>query len=221
MFQVKHQDKLQPIINQKLVNIDIEDNYYVWLFPRTGSSLFYKLFRQTDFKCYSFSEDEKKLFKADLVHHHIFSMFPEINNFKSILTVRNPYSLLAAFFYAFVDMKDLSDAKKEFQIFLEKIIYQHENIKEILYNLNYVKIDYPLRIENLIEDYYNLPIIKKSIYFKQNKLEEIINSKVNKSSSKWANVPFGTFYNQNTADMVYYLFLNYFKSFNYEKNSWK
>ena len=204
-----------------LINIDIKDNYLVWLFPRTGSKLFFKIFKDTDFKCFSYQEDNLKLVRSDLIHHHWFTMFPNIDKYKLILTVRNPYSLLAALYYMSSKVPEMENLKEVFGEFLEISLYTNPNIKELLYNLNHVQVSHYLRIENLLRDYTSLPIIRKSKIYQENNLESLINSKVNKSESPLAKLNYRDFYNQKNADMVYYLFSNYFNIFGYDKNSWK
>lgn len=204
-----------------LINIDTKDDYLVWLFPRTGSKLFFTIFKDTDFQCFSYNENNLELIKNNLIHHHCFTMFPNINRYKLILTVRNPYSLLAALYYMTSKVPKLENLKEVFGEFLEITLYTNPNIKELLYNLNHVEVNSFLRIENLLNDYNSLPIIGKSPIYKQKNLESLINSKVNKSDSPLANLNFRDFYNQKNADMVYYLFSNYFNMFGYDKNSWK
>lgn len=203
-----------------LVNIHLEKKLAVWLFPRTGSMLFAKVFQDSGFQCYSYKNNVGEIYQKKLFHHHHFYIFPEINNFDLILTVRNPYSLLVSFFYMNNEVKEIKNIKSEFKEFLEREVYSNPRIDNILNNLNYVEVKYPLRLENLVEDYCNLPIIGESSYFKSNSLVDLINSKYNKSDSNLTKLPISEFYNSSSADLVFYTFSNYFNIFGYDKNSW-
>jgi hypothetical protein len=214
-FQLKNSDTVN------LINVDTAANMVVWLFPRTGSKLFSTIFKKTDFKCYQITDREPRLIKPDLIHHHEFTMFPKIKDYKIILTVRNPYSLMAALYYMTSKPSDKNNLKKEFKDHLEIVMYNHPNVIEILRNLNLVDVDYPVRIENLYHDYLRLPIIHKSAVYKEGNLKTLIDSKVNKSESYLAKMSFKEFYTQDSADMVYFLFSKYFDMFGYDKNSWR
>lgn len=220
MFQVRHQEK--KLDNQgKLINLHKEKKLAVWLFPRTGSMLFAKIFQNSLFQCYSYTENEEKVFRDSLHHHHHFYIFPEMQNYKLILTVRNPYTLMAAHFYMTHENSDIENLKWAFKEFLEINLYHNPRIKDILYNLNYVNVEYPIKIENLESSYMNLPIIDESDYYKKNQLSELLSFKYNRSSSALAQRPISDFYSKTSADLVYYSFSNYFDLFGYDKNSWK
>lgn len=206
---------------KNLVNLDLNDNYIVWLQPRTGSTLFGKIFSQTDFKSYTYKNNNLILTHDDLIHHHAFTIFPEIHSYKLIMTTRNPFSWAVAIFYASNKVDDLSQIQIKFQNFLENNFYENLFISELLYNLHYVEVSYQIRLENLHQDYLGLPIIHKSKYMKQNELHSLINSKVNKSFSPLSKLDYKLFYNKNSADIVYYIFSKYFDVFGYDKNSWK
>jgi hypothetical protein len=79
--------------------------------------------------------------------------------------------------------------------------------------------DYPVRLENLYEDYSKIPFIVESEYYKSGELKKATTQKVNVSNEDenlWKE-----FYTQETADMVYYRMPRYFDLFGYDKNSWK
>lgn len=206
---------------KNLVNINEKDNLVVWLFPRTGSKLFYTLMLNCDFKCYSYENNDRKLIRENLVHHHMYFMFPDIQKYKLIATVRNPYSLLVSHFYMFNGVEDLSKLKSSYKNFLESVLFSNQWYVDFLYGLNYVNVSYKIRVENLAFDYYNLPIITKSNHYKNKTMIDLINSKVNKSSNKLSLLDYRDFYDQSTADLVYYTFARYFEIFDYDKNSWK
>jgi hypothetical protein len=79
--------------------------------------------------------------------------------------------------------------------------------------------DYPVRLENLYEDYSKIPFIVESDYFKSGELKNEVNKKINVSNEDenlWRK-----FYTQEIADIIYYRMPRYFELFEYEKNSWK
>jgi len=219
---IQGNDYFRENLNAKnLVNINEKDNLVVWLFPRTGSKLFYDLMINCDFECYSYENIERKLIRENLIHHHTFHVFPGIENYKLIATARNPYSLMAAHFYMFSVSPDINKLKSNFTNFLESTLHTNLWYREYLEGLHKVEVTYKIRIENLVNDYYKLPIITKSQHFKNNTMVDLINSKVNKNENPLSKLDYREFYNKNSADLVYYTFSKYFEVFGYDKNSWK
>ena len=212
--------RLNPDV-KNLVNINEEENLAVWLFPKTASRLFCDIMSGSGFQCYSYNGNERELIKDDIVHHHLFHLFPNINDYRLITTVRNPYSLLAAHYYMSKSSDGVENIKLDFQKFLEDSLFRFDWYREFLYGLNYVEISYKIRMENLIEDYYNLPTIKKTKPFKENTLSNLLTLNTYKSPNPLKNLDFRFFYNEDSADLVYYNFIKYFEIFDYDKNSWK
>jgi hypothetical protein len=78
--------------------------------------------------------------------------------------------------------------------------------------------DYFIRQENTFEDYSKIPFIKNSELYKSGQLKDLCNEKINHNKNSY---DFREYYNQNTADLVYYNFSKYFNLLGYDKNSWK
>lgn len=219
---IQGNDYFKENLNAKnLVNINEEDKLTVWLFPRTGSKLFFNVMVNCGFKCYSYENTQRKLIREDLIHHHLFHIFPAMEEYKLIATARNPYSLMVSHYRMFQGSCEIEKLKSNFIDFLESVLYTNQWYIDYLYGLHYVEVSYKVRLEKLIEDYHKIPIITKSKHFQNQTLVKLINSKVNKSENKLSELDYRQFYNKNSADLVYYVFSKYFDIFEYDKNSWK
>jgi hypothetical protein len=78
--------------------------------------------------------------------------------------------------------------------------------------------DYPLRQENLYGDYLKIPFIRDSKLNQSGVLEELCQKKLNKGRYT---KPVKDYYNQETANIVYTNYKEYFDLFGYDKDSWK
>lgn len=209
----------------KILNIEDRYKLFVWLYPRTGSMLFTKIFDDAGFNAYELDNGKLNLKSSDIFHNHDLEIPPNINEYKLILTCRNPYSMIVSHYMNFQKPKDysfeISEIQPNFLIWLERMIESYEIWNELLYKLTYIEVDFPIRLENLLEDYLSLPNITQSKFYKNSTLQNFLLRKNNETDSSMKGINFRSFYNRNSSDLVYYSFQNYFKLFGYDKNSWK
>jgi hypothetical protein len=78
--------------------------------------------------------------------------------------------------------------------------------------------DYFIRQEHLFEDYSKIPFIQNSDFYKSGLLKELCETKINHNKNTY---DFRDYYDEMTADLVYYNFSKYFDLLGYDKNSWK
>ena len=167
---------------------------------------------------------------------HFASIPPEINpdDYKLIINVRNPYSWVVSCWHAeFNDLRSNPDAEPcSFEEFIKSRTEHFWNNEEDTTDRQIVNLnkqpDYLIRFENLVEDVLAIPFIKE----KENhpKIQRWIQTaEGRKIKNGWRegyreevkDIPWKNWYNQELADIVYNIKENYFKTFGYDKDSWK
>ena len=204
------------------INLSQEHKVILWLWKKCGTSHMSKIMNKYGFKYYRIEGSSLNLLNNHVVQKHYCNLFHGHEKYKILAAVRNPYS---RFFSDFT----FNRAPEEFiynETNKEKFrlsIYQSTVYSDILSNecvdFSQRVPDYPVRLENLYEDYSKIPFIVESEYFRSGELEKDINKKVNVSNEDenlWRK-----FYTQEVADMIYYRMPRYFELFGYNKNSWK
>jgi hypothetical protein len=218
-------DKIIQELNS-YINVSEKHKIILWLWKKCGTSHMTKIMNKFDFRYYKIV-DNKLIPQTDkIVQKHYCNLFNGHEKYKIVSAVRNPYS---RFFsdYTFNRPKDdfiLNDTNIEnFRKFIyETTIYSNYFSETLSYNcldLKHRIPDYPVRLENLYEDYSKIPFIVNSEYYKSGELLNDISLKVNVSNEDenlWRK-----FYTQEIADIIYYRMPRYFEIFGYEKNSWK
>jgi hypothetical protein len=204
--------------------INISEKYKVilWLWKKCGTSHMAKIMNNFDFKYYKIKDDTLILHDNKVNQKHYCNLFNGHEKYKILAAIRNPYT---RFFseYTFNRLPEEffpNDSNREnFRIF----IYQTTVYSDI-FTYNCIDFsqripDYPVRLENLYEDYSKIPFIVESDYFKSGELKKYVNKKINVSNEDenlWRK-----FYTQEIADIIYYRMPRYFELFGYDKNSWK
>ena len=185
---------------------------FVWLPAKTGTHLAVKVLKNFGFNFHVVDERGGiNLFRTKRVHHHPKPVFRNSEYYRMITTVRNPYST----FFAFYQQKLEEPTIDNFREYVERIIQGGGSWWD--YEIDRIP-DYPIRIENLFEDYSNLPFIKNSTYKESGKLLKDIESQPNRNPRK---MDWKLFYNKSIADTIYYYTCRYFEIFGYDKDSWK
>lgn len=187
-----------------MINISEKYKSFLWIPPRTASTLASLIFSEEEFG-FSFYDINKVKISENFVHTHYFNFFQGHEDYEFILTVRNPYSQYLSFIG--YRTEKLESLEKRFQ---SKEHYDFiNNLKKRLPN-------YIIRVENIYEDYCNIPCVNKSVINQTGELKKIIDSKPNSLKIK-NNFTF----NQSFIDSVYYNNSFLFDTFGYHKDSWK
>jgi hypothetical protein len=206
-----------------LVNLSRKHKTILWLWSKCGTSHMARVvMKNFDFKYYKVKGKDLVLMENKVVQNHLCNLFFGHQDYKIIAAIRNPYS---KFFSQYTHNRN-SD---EFVVNDENKEKFRESIYQSLINGNFLTKscvdfteripDYPVRLENLYEDYSKIPFIVESEYYKSGELKKATTQKVNVSNEDenlWKQ-----FYTQETADIVYYRMPRYFDLFGYDKNSWK
>lgn len=204
------------------INVSEKHKSILWLWKKCGTSHMTRILNKFDFNYYEIKGSRLHLLKKGIVQKHYCNLFNGHENYKIISAIRNPYS---RFFSEFTFKRSNEEfiPDEENKETFRNFIYQTTVFSEVLNNdcidfSNRIP-DYPVRLENLYEDYSKIPFIIESEYFKSGELKKDLDIKVNVSNvdvNLWKN-----FYNQEIADIIYYRMPRYFEIFGYDKNSWK
>jgi hypothetical protein len=211
-----------------LINIDNVSKYFIWMPPKTGSRLCTKIFQNSDFHTYKINNGSLNKVDEKFTHSHNCDLFNGHEDYKLILTCRNPYSALVSMFKMWGPSEVIrTNYRDKFDDFVTLTLQYKEIIgwSSLLKNLHKRIPDYFVRIESVDSDYKSLPIMKKHKNFLNGKLNYELSEKVGSWKDRYNknNFPedWRLFYSRSTAENVYYYFANYFEILDYDKNSWK
>jgi hypothetical protein len=205
-----------------VVNLSQKHKIILWLWKKCGSTHMTKIMSKYDFKYYKVEDDNLTLIENGIGKNHSCNLFVGHENFKIVSAVRNPYT---RFFsdYTFnripQEFTYTEKNKENFRTHIYRIIPNSELFHDSCMDFTERVPDYPVRLENLYEDYSKIPFIVESDYFKSGELKKDVNKKINVSNEDenlWRK-----FYTQEIADIIYYRMPRYFELFGYDKNSWK
>jgi len=211
-----------------LINIDNVSKFFIWLPPKTGTRLSKTVFENSDFHTFRIYQDNLVKVKEDFTHTHTCDFFKGHEDYKFILTCRNPYTTFVSMFkmWGGTEITEKNYIEK-FEWYMN-YTFQFQELfgwSDLLRNLNTRVPDYFLRIESLLDDYKSLPIIKKNKHFLEGTLDQKLSEKVGywklRKNQEFFPEDWRLFYKKSTADNVYYYFANYFEILGYERDSWK
>lgn len=197
------------------VNLSETHQVFVWLWDKTATTHMVKVLSNFDFKYYKFYDNQKSLHQPKIFHNHSCSLFPGHEEYKLLVSARNPYTrYLSSFRYETKEQIELNH--KTFQHFLESVVHKENNFDCCSFHER--NPNYFVRVEKMYEDYQKIPFIENSDLNRFGKLKELCEKKINFNPplQDWRD-----FYTPQLADLVYYSCQNYFDFFGYDKNSWK
>lgn len=200
-----------PIISEK-------EKCFVWFVARTGSNHMVSILKNFDFRHYvSYDGQKPEIFDTLLQSVHNYTFFNGHENYKFMISIRNPYSLEVSAFRMNKIKRD--DFKVKFKEYLDNKYNSTINGYKSIIDLRTRIPDYYVRMEHMYEDYCKIPFIVESDYFKSGKLEEQVKIKINLNT--FDDTDWREFYDDSTADTVYYNNLRIFDTFGYKKKSYK
>ena len=193
------------------INISEKHNCFLWLPVKTASSHAAHVLTHFEFSHVICDYYRRRIqLKTDsLQHHHGLSLFDGHENYKLITTVRNPYSRMVSIY----EWMSVSREIRSFEVFMDD--YKKRPVQPIFDK----RIpDYTLRQENLFDDYLKIPFVRDSKLNESGVLKELCDKKINKGRER---KPVKDYYNQDTANIVYTNYKEYFDLFGYDIDSWK
>lgn len=204
------------------VNISEQYKYFTWTPQRTGSTHFTKLLDKFQFQTKHFDEDGNvTTIDNHSTHNHYCRFFNNHLEYKFLITVRNPYSMV-------ISRLALPLSKLTFDDFMKDASWKIENMFQSMLSpedccecFTIRKPDSFIRLEHLYEDWLNLPFVKNHPINTSGELKKICSVRENQQPHTEDSNYWKRFYNQRLADLVYYNFPNSFELFGYDKDSWK
>jgi hypothetical protein len=195
-------------------NISEKHNCFLWLPVKTATTHAAHIFTYFDFshvRCDYFRKIIE--LKTDsLQHHHGIFLFDGHEKYDLIVTVRNPYSRIVSM-YEYNNKGVGKEKVRPFEVFV------YDFLKHPIQPIFEKRIpNYPLRQENLYGDYLRIPFVRDSKLNQSGILEELCQKKMNIGDYRKS---FKEYYNQETANIVYTNYKEYFDLFGYDKDSWK
>jgi hypothetical protein len=233
------QKEIMYFKGERIINISHSLGYFVFTPPKTGSMTLSHIFKNFNFQTFKLDDaGNHTFFSNNFIHTHYYNSLPNYENYKLICTVRNPYSRYVSLFKYLIgpskEVLSTYDWRQEFYEFLFDYLNPYTEdlgYKQNTFEVNTTslgrEVDYPIRIENLYEDYTSIPFIKNSDYFTNGLLKKDLELQLNstdnnfdyslyKIPNKWQH-----FYDKSHADLVYSKHQTYFEYFGYDKNSWE
>lgn len=199
---------------KKQINILPDYNYIVWMPAKTGTRHALEVLKRYGLKVFEYenSENSTPLFNEKTTYVHPCNLHKTYQNFKIICLARNPYARILSY-YNFVSLP-LDDKLMFYNFVYDQCMY----VDNSCFRFDDRIPEYFLRLEYLYEDYSKIPFINSSEYFRNGLLEQFCKFKIGKTKRE---VDLKDFYDQKTADLVYYNFSHYFELLGYDKESWK
>lgn len=219
-------------------NINLLEKYVIFTPPRTGSRRSLIISELLGFDTYLSVNGVLSFHNKGTTHNHTHNLFQGHEDFKTILTCRNPYSVMVSEFK--LSLGDSDTLTKDFNLhnsFLDFIYEFYDSNPSSWYSpkafrfredLTNRKIDYRIKLETLLESYSEIPIVKTSEIYRNGTLEKLVNEKIGhhleyKNVKFLTNLPedFREYYNVGIADFFKSKFHDLFEFMDYDINSWK
>ncbi len=229
-------EKIPDKIN--IFNINPTEKYILFTPPRTGSRRSLYISELLGFNTFASVNGVLNFYKEEPTHNHTHNLFQGHEEFKTILTCRNPYSVMVSEFK--LSLGPFSTIRRDFDLhslFLDFIYEFYDsnaspwyspkvfNFREDLTNRH---IDYRIKIENMFESYSEIPIVKKSKIYRDGTLETLVSEIIGhnseyKNMKYLTNLPedFREYYTTEIADFIKSKFHNLFEFMDYDIDSWK
>lgn len=224
-------------------NLSEKNKCFTITYPHTGSRSLMTVLDQFDFDTYELKNNKLIYRKQGSQHNHTFDLFEGHENYKMMISCRNPYDIFVSKFRFYLGglrtMKSTFDLKTEYLNFIEEFLFEIEErfwfrpshmikTEELLKR----PIDYRIKLENLAESYSKVPFISESELNKKAEsvsLPSLINTKIGdhkelKLVKPWvAHLPedFREYYSEKVANLIYDNFSEMFLFMDYHKDSWK
>jgi len=221
-----------------LFNINPIEKYILFTPPRTGSRRSLYISELLGFDTYMSTNGIISFNKKGPTHNHTHELFEGHEEFKTILTCRNPYSIMVSEFK--LSLADSTMIRSDFNLhnlffdFIHEFYNTNFNIwfspKTIEFRKNFIMkhIDFRIKLETMLDSYSEIPFVKNSEVYQNGTIEKLVNEIVGhhsefKNSRYFKNLPedFREYYTIEIADFFKSKFHDTFELMDYDINSWK
>jgi len=229
-------EKIPDKIN--IFNINPTEKYILFTPPRTGSRRSLYISELLGFDTFMSTNGTLSFYKNGPSHNHTHNLFQGHEEFKTILTCRNPYSIMVSEFK--LSLGPSTSIRKDFDIhtsFLDFIYEFYDSNASPWYSpksfkfredLSRRQIDYRIKIENMFESYSEIPIVKESKMYQDGTLENLVTEIIGhhseyKNMKYLTNLPedFKEYYTTEIAEFIKSNFHELFEFMDYNIDSWK
>jgi hypothetical protein len=217
--------------------ISMSLGYMLMTPPHTASRTAHEIFSHFPFATFHLKNNKIYYAKNSVTHAHTPFLFEGHEDYKLILTTRNPYAQHASNFLGFLNnlesVRSNMDYREHFSDYIFEDISHRKNFEVGSFDTVLCwgdvdkEITHQIRVENILEDYRKIPFIKNSDLNLSGELEKILNKKIGNriESSKPIIKRFPTdwkeFWSEETADFFYSVHHKVFELWGYDKDSWK
>lgn len=229
-------EKIPDKIN--IFNINPTEKYILFTPPRTGSRRSLYISELLGFNTFKSINGVLSFYKNSPTHNHTHNLFEGHEEYKTIMTCRNPYSIMVSEFK--LSLGPSTTIRTDFDLhnlFLDFIYEFYDSNASPWYSPKSFKfredltnrhIDYRIKIENMFESYYEIPIVKESKISRDGTLERLV-SEIIGHNSEYKNIKYLTnlpedfreYYTTEIADFMKSNFHNLFELMGYDVDSWK
>lgn len=190
-----------------IFNISEKHKSFIITPPATGSRTLCEILNNFEFHTYELCNNNLNLKKNKITHNHIFSLFPNHEAYKLIMTGRNPYNKVVSSFKKSLKIKKYINKnfnlKLDFSEFVYDLYYPYDlnlimipktkninsfSFKRFFVGFQYLsntpdsfferKIDYKVRLDSIEDDYKSIDFIKNSDYNKNGLLDLELSKKI-------------------------------------------
>lgn len=205
----------------RTINISQKYKFFSWTPQRTGSTHFTNILHKLGFQSADVDLKTKKLsnFRAGAQHNHTCVLFEGHLNYKFMVSVRNPYSMIISQ-SGIVSANDSDNIQELLIARVENIMQNPLNFDGGCSCFHERKPDYIIRLEHLYEDWLKIPFVPNHGLNLSGDLEKLSKIRLNNSANDGGDY-WKKYYTQTLADLVYYNHPDWFELFRYNKNSWK
>lgn len=211
------------------INIRQDGKFILYTPPHTASRRVTSIFENLDFSTFRLHNDSLVLHLNSVTHTHSLKKIPNYKDYKTIMTVRNPYMIiLARYKFSLMEKKKILSTfniKNSFKTYLD---FNPRLYGNTFRDLAGEKMDFKIRQENILDDILKLPFVMGLSDQEKIKIEKASNEKIGESKSRLNynlisplfNGIVSSLYDQEYADLVYDNNKIVFEIMGYERDSW-
>lgn len=229
-MDVDNKEKLRRTQQPPSINIRQDGKFILYTPPHTASRRVTSIFENLNFSTFRLDNDSLVLHLNSVTHSHYLKKIPNYNDYKTIMTVRNPYMIIMAKYkFTLLEKKKILSTfniKNSFKRYLDFSGY--DVYGDMFCDLAGEKMDFRIRQENILDDILKLPFVRGLSDQEKIKIEKASNEKIGESKtlinykliSPLYNGIVSSLYDQEYADLVYDNNKIVFEIMGYERDSW-
>jgi len=190
-----------------IFNISEKHKSFIITPASTGSRTLCEILNNFEFHTYELCNNNLNFKKNEITHNHFFSLFPNHEDYKLIMTGRNPYNRVVSSFKKSLEFKKYISKNFNLKLYFSEFVYdlyypynlnlemipKTKNINSFSFKRFFIgfhnlsatpdgfferKIDYKVRLDSIEDDYKSIDFIKNSDYNKNGLLDLELSKKI-------------------------------------------